>query len=64
MDAVAHKHARTRATSLMRVNIVRPTSVHNTYCLGHCKEENEIKIKNIKLNSYRFSLTFGKLLLV
>ena len=32
------------------LHLTCPTSVYNTYCLGHCKEENERKIKN-KLNS-------------
>ena len=34
--------------------IARATSVYDTYCLGHWNEENERKIKNIKLNGWSF----------
>ena len=35
-------HTGTRATSLMRVKIVRATSAYDTYCLEYWNEENEI----------------------
>ena len=33
--AIAHAHASTRATSLMRVKKPRATFVYDIYCLGH-----------------------------
>ena len=54
-------------TSFKGPNIVKndfcfATSVYNN-CLGHWNEENKKTNKNIKLNSWSFSLTFVKLLL-
>ena len=39
--------------------IAPATAIYDTYCPGHWNEENEKKIKNVKLNSYHFSLTFS-----
>ena len=50
MRVIARAHASTRTTSLMRVKKARATSVYDIYCLGHWKEENERKNKNIKFN--------------
>ena len=50
MHTIGRAHASTRATSLMRAEISRATSVYDTYCLGHWNEENERKNKNITLN--------------
>ena len=55
MRVITRTHPSTRTISQMRVKIARLTSVYNTYCLGHCNEEKERKIKNIKLNNYLFS---------
>ena len=49
MRAISHAHTSTRATSLMRVNVARVTSVYDTYYLGHWMEK--MKKQNIKLNS-------------
>ena len=54
MRAIARAHASTLATSLVHVKIARTTIVYDTYLLGHRNEENDRKIKNIKLNSWSF----------
>ena len=56
-------HASTDTTSLIHVKNKTPPSAYNICCLGYCNEENERKIKNIKLNSYHFSLTLVNCLL-
>ena len=49
--AITYAHASTHTIRLMPVK----NSMHHFclehYCLGHCNEENERKIKNIKFNS-------------
>ena len=63
MRVIARAHASTCATSLMHVKNRALHSVYKTNCLGHCNEENERKIKNIKLKSCHFALNFGNVLL-
>ena len=62
MHVIASAHVSTYATSLIHVANSTPPSAYDTYCLGHCNEKNEKKIKNIKLNSDHFPLTFVNLL--
>ena len=68
MRAIAHTS--TRATSLMRVKNSTPPLLFITLSGAFLmpqtvieRNENERKIKNIKLNNYLLSLTFGNLLL-
>ena len=59
--AIARAHASTRANSLMRVKNSTRHSFYDIHCLRYWNKENERKNKNIKFNSWSFSLIFGKL---
>ena len=64
MRAIPCAHASTRAISLVRVKNSTPHFCLENSCRGHCNEENERNIKNIKLNlKLYFSLTFVNLFL-
>ena len=63
IGVIAHAHASTHVTSLMHAENKHMPLLFMTHCLGHWNEENERKIKNIKLNGWSFFLTFVSLLL-
>ena len=48
MHAVTHAYASTQATDLMHE---KNSTHHFSLCLEHWNEENERKIRNIKLNN-------------
>ena len=51
MHAISRAHSSTRATSLMRVKNSSCHFFYDTHCPGPLNEENERKVRYIKLNS-------------
>ena len=45
-----HTHTSACTTSLMSVKNSMPTSVYNTYCLGHCNETYQIELLSFFFN--------------
>ena len=54
MHAISRAHSSTRVTSLMRVKNSSCHFFYDTYCLEPLNEENERKVRCIKLNSQPF----------